>query len=59
MITDKIMKLREKLDELINSNADYDAIYHVSIELDKLILDYYREQNELVFKKLKQKEGKV
>ncbi|WP_039765308.1 MULTISPECIES: Spo0E family sporulation regulatory protein-aspartic acid phosphatase [unclassified Caldicellulosiruptor] len=59
MITEKIMKLREKLDELINSNADYDAIYHVSTELDKLILDYYKEQNEVVFKKLVQKEGKV
>jgi len=59
MITEKIMKLREKLDELINNNADYESIYHVSTELDKLILDYYKEQNEVVFKKLAQKEGKV
>jgi len=59
MITEKIMKLREKLDELISSNADYDAIYHISTELDKLILDYYKEQNEVVFKKLTQKEGKA
>ncbi|WPX09540.1 Spo0E family sporulation regulatory protein-aspartic acid phosphatase [Anaerocellum danielii] len=59
MITEKIMKLREKLDELINSNADYDSIYHVSTELDKLILDYYKERNEMVLKKLIKKEGNV
>jgi|GEM_PF-1205367 len=59
MITEKIMKLREKLDELINSNADYESIYHVSTELDKLILDYYKESNEMVLKKLIKKEGNV
>ncbi|ACM59883.1 Spo0E like sporulation regulatory protein [Caldicellulosiruptor bescii] len=57
MITEKIMKLREKLDELINNNADYESIYHVSTELDKLILDYYKERNEMVIKKLIKKEG--
>ncbi|ADL42009.1 hypothetical protein COB47_0696 [Caldicellulosiruptor obsidiansis OB47] len=59
MITEKIMKLREKLDELINSNADYESIYHVSTELDKLILDYYKEKNEVVINKFIKKEGNV
>lgn len=57
MLTEKIMRLREKLEEMINSNADYDSIYHISTELDKLILDYYKEKNEVVLKKLSQKEG--
>lgn len=59
MIIEKIMKLREKLDELINSNVDYDLIYYVSIELDKFILDYYKEKNEMMFKKFIKKEGNV
>ncbi|MEZ0535657.1 aspartyl-phosphate phosphatase Spo0E family protein [Caldicellulosiruptoraceae bacterium PP1] len=50
MIVERITKLREKLDQLINESGDYESIYRVSIELDKLILDYYKEKNEALIK---------
>jgi len=51
MINEKIMVLREKLEQMLNSNEDYENIYCVSLELDKLIMDYYRQNNQLIFEK--------
>lgn len=44
MLKEKIETLREKLDNLIQSNAPYDEVYRVSKELDKYIAEYYREE---------------
>lgn len=44
MLREKIETLREKLDNLILTNAPYDEIYEVSRELDKYIAEYYREE---------------
>ena len=44
MLKEKIETLREKLDNLIETNASYDEVYKVSRELDKYIADYYREE---------------
>lgn len=44
MIKEKIETLREKLDNLILTNAPYEELYKVSKELDKYIAEYYREE---------------
>lgn len=36
-----IAKTKEKLNKAIAEGADYEKIYSISLELDKLIADYY------------------
>lgn len=43
MIDDKICKLRDKLNKSISEGQDYEVIYKISIELDKLIAEYYKD----------------
>ena len=43
MLNEKICKLREKLDESIKKGSDYSIIYQLSIELDELIAEYYKQ----------------
>ena len=45
MIANNIEKLRNELYYLINSNYNYDDIYKMSVELDKLIVEFYRENH--------------
>ncbi len=42
MLNEEICKLRNKLNESIISGEDYSIIYQLSIELDELIAEYYR-----------------
>ena len=42
---EEINELREKLNESIEKNEDYEKIYKLSTELDKLIAKYYNEFN--------------
>lgn len=42
MLNDEICKLRDKLNESIVTGQDYNIIYQLSIELDELIAEYYR-----------------
>ena len=44
MLNDEICKKRDELNRLIENEADYDTIYKVSVELDKLIEEYYRNE---------------
>ena len=44
MINDEICELREKLNQSIIAGEDYSIIYKISIELDDLIANYYREE---------------
>lgn len=44
MLNDEICKLREKLNSAISAGEDYEKIYKISVELDKLINKYYEEQ---------------
>lgn len=37
--------VREKLNKSIAEKEDYSKIYKLSVELDKLIADYYEKQN--------------
>ena len=46
MLNDEICKLRNKLNESIVSGEDYSIVYQLSIELDELIAEYYRENKE-------------
>lgn len=44
MINDEIKKLRKKLDESIQNKRPYDEIYKISVELDELITQYYKDE---------------
>ena len=46
---EEINVLRRKLNKSIENNDDYSIIYDLSIRLDKLIAEYYR--NEKIFAK--------
>lgn len=43
MLNEKICKLRNKLNKSIEQGKDYSIIYQLSIELDELIAQYYKE----------------
>ena len=47
MIDDKICELRDKLNKSIIDGEDYGIIYKISVELDDLIAEYYREEKDL------------
>ncbi len=36
--------LRDKLNESIEENKDYEIIYDLSVKLDKLIASYYKDE---------------
>lgn len=40
----KINELRKALDESILEDKDYSIIYDLSVKLDELIADYYRNE---------------
>lgn len=46
MLNDEICKLRDKLNNSIETGQDYSIIYQLSIELDELIAEYYRIQEK-------------
>lgn len=48
MLNEEICKLRDKLNESIVSGQDYSIIYQLSIELDELITQYYRNYKKRV-----------
>lgn len=41
-LKEKIELKREKLNELIKESSSRDQVLHLSIELDKLIVEYYQ-----------------
>lgn len=46
MILNNIEKLRDELYNLIDSSYSYDEIYRISVELDKLILQFYQGEGQ-------------
>lgn len=46
MLNDEICKKREELNRSIIENKDYSIIYKLSVELDELIAQYYRDEHE-------------
>ena len=47
MIDDKICELRDKLNKSIIDGEDYGIISKISVELDDLIAEYYREEKDM------------
>ena len=45
---EKINELREKLNKSIENNDEYSKIYDLSVQLDKLIEEYY-EKNAIFY----------
>ena len=43
MLNDEICKLRNKLNESIVTGKDYSIIYQLSLELDEMIAEYYKQ----------------
>ena len=46
MLNKQILKKREELNNSIINGADYEVVYRLSIELDELIVQYYKEKVE-------------
>ena len=46
MINDEICELRNKLNKSIENGDDYSIIYDLSVQLDDLIAQFYREKND-------------
>ena len=46
MIEEEIQKKRKELDQSIENNQNYDDVYRLSIELDNLIAEFYKESKE-------------
>ncbi len=46
-LNEKICNLRKKLDDSISNKEDYDKIYNISLQLDDLINEYYREEKRM------------
>lgn len=44
MLNERICYVREKLNESITKGEDYRIIYQLSVELDELIAQYYRNK---------------
>lgn len=42
MLNDKICRLREELNNSIINGQDYSITYELSVQLDKLIAEYYK-----------------
>lgn len=43
MVQEKIVELKSKLDDQIINNVAYEKIYKTSTDIDKLIIEYYKQ----------------
>lgn len=46
MLEDKIQRKRKQLNESIENNKNYEDVYRLSVELDDLITEFYKESKE-------------
>ena len=53
MLNEEICRLRDKLNESIVTGQDYSVIYQLSIELDELIAEYYRQNKKVMGQKMR------
>lgn len=53
MIVNRIRDLRSKLNNAVKTDKNYEEIYNMSKELDDLILQYYRSEDEDCWKSVK------
>ena len=52
MLNDEIRKKREELNKSIEENRDYDYIYKISVELDELIAEFYKKDEQALINKM-------
>lgn len=55
MLEEKIQIKRKQLNESIEKNGKYEDVYKLSVELDDLITEFYKESKEK--KRVKNKRG--
>lgn len=46
MLEEKIQRKRKELNESIEMHRKYDDVYKLSVELDDLITEFYKESNK-------------
>ena len=46
MLEEKIQKKREELNESLEKQEKYEYVYKLSVELDELITEFYKESEE-------------
>lgn len=46
MLEEKIQRKRKQLNESIEKNGNYEDVYKLSVELDDLITEFYKESKE-------------
>lgn len=51
MLEEKIKRKREQLNKSIEKNENYENVYKLSVELDELISEFYKEKEEKEKKK--------
>ena len=56
MLNEEICKLRDELNNSILTGQDYSVTYELSIELDKLIAEYYQVELD---RSIKQKQSRT
>ncbi len=63
MLEEKIVKKRKELNESIESHSKYEDVYKLSVELDNLITEFYKEsKNKAKVKRMlrrKKQENKI
>lgn len=50
MLLEKINSLRLVLENQLENNVDYSKIYETSVEIDRLLVDYYQNYGSFVKK---------
>ena len=58
MLEEKIQRKRKQLNESIEMHQNYEDVYKLSVELDELITEFYKESKEKTKKKTKRIMGK-
>lgn len=46
MLEEKILEKRKELNESLEKNKNYATTYKLSVELDELIAEFYKDTNE-------------
>ena len=59
MLNDEICKLREELNNSIINGEVYEKTYHISVELDQLIAEYYKVELELKDGKIRNRKRRI
>lgn len=55
MLEEEIKRKRKQLNESIENNTKYEDVYRLSVELDDLITEFYKESKERKKQKNKKK----